>query len=86
MSVDTVWQEALHYIQNLEGLLTGVHRTLVPGGGLVFSVEHPIYTAPAEPGWSITKAGRKTWPVDSYLEEGPRSTDWLTSGVISSTN
>jgi hypothetical protein len=25
---------------------------------------------------------RKTWPVDGYLEEGPRSTDWLAKGVI----
>jgi hypothetical protein len=59
-----------------------VHRALVPGGHLVFSVEHPIYTAPTDPGWSVDAAGRKTWPVDRYLDEGPRSTDWLTKGVI----
>ena len=35
-----------------------------------------------QPGWSIDAAGRKVWPVDSYLEEGPRSTDWLAKGVI----
>ena len=40
---------ALHYIENLDGLLAQVHRALVPGGSLVFSVEHPIYTAPADP-------------------------------------
>jgi SAM-dependent methyltransferase len=73
---------ALHYIRNLGGLLTAVHRALVPGGRLVFSVEHPIYTAPTAPGWSTDATGRKTWPVDGYLEEGPRSTDWLTKGVI----
>jgi hypothetical protein len=49
---------------------------------LVFSVEHPIFTAPVEPGWSLNAGGRKTWPVDGYLDEGPRSTDWLTKGVI----
>jgi hypothetical protein len=27
-------------------------------------------------------AGRKTWPVDGYLVEGPRSTDWLAKGVL----
>ena len=59
-----------------------MHRALVPGGRLVFSVEHPIYTAPTEPGWSVDPAGRKTWPVDGYLNEGARSTDWLTKGVI----
>jgi SAM-dependent methyltransferase len=73
---------ALHYIERLEALLTQVRRALVPGGWLVFSVEHPIYTAPADPRWSIDAAGRKTWPVDGYLDEGPRSTDWLTKGVI----
>ena len=54
----------------------------MPGGRLVFSVEHPIYTAPARPGWSVDAAGRKTWPVDGYLDEGPRVTDWLAKGVV----
>ena len=49
---------------------------------LVFSVEHPIYTAPGRSGLAIDAAGRKTWPVDGYLDEGPRSTDWLAKGVI----
>jgi SAM-dependent methyltransferase len=72
----------LHYIERLEALLAQVHRALVPGGYLVFSVEHPIYTAPADPRWSVDAAGRTTWPVDGYLDEGPRSTDWLARGVI----
>ena len=54
----------------------------MPGGSLVFSVEHPIYTAPRRPGWSESAAGRKIWPVDRYLDEGPRTTDWLAKGVI----
>jgi hypothetical protein len=59
-----------------------VYRSLVPGGALVFSVEHPIFTAPSEPRWSLNTAGRKIWPVDGYLDEGPRSTDWLANGVV----
>lgn len=73
---------ALHYIVNLEGLLATVRAALVPGGRLIFSVEHPIFTAPMNPGWSVDAAGRKAWPVDGYLDEGPRSTDWLAKGVI----
>ncbi|HUZ63812.1 MAG TPA: class I SAM-dependent methyltransferase [Acetobacteraceae bacterium] len=73
---------AFHYLENLAGLLAGVRAALVPGGALVFSAEHPIYTAPAHPGWSAGAAGRSTWPVDGYLDEGPRSTDWLAKGVI----
>ena len=72
----------LHYIEDLGRLMSEISRALVPGGSLVFSVEHPIYTAPAEPKWSVDAVGRKTWALDSYLDEGPRSTDWLTKGVI----
>jgi SAM-dependent methyltransferase len=73
---------ALHYVENLSGLMSQVHRALVDGGAFVFSVEHPIFTAPAEPGWSLGRAGRKAWPVDGYLDEGPRSTNWLAKRVI----
>jgi SAM-dependent methyltransferase len=72
----------LHYIENLEGLLAKVHRALVPGAHLIFSAEHPIFTAPTCPGWSVAADGRKTWPVDGYLIEGPRRTDWLAPGVL----
>ena len=73
---------ALHYIENLDRLLDTVRGALVPGGDLVFSVEHPIYTAPTKPGWVTDSEGRHTWPVDGYLVEGPRRTDWLTKGVV----
>jgi SAM-dependent methyltransferase len=73
---------ALHYIADLADLLAAVHRALVAGGRLVFSAEHPIFTAPTNPGWAVAASGAKTWPIDSYLNEGPRRTDWLTSGVI----
>jgi len=71
----------LHYLDDLPGLLAKVHRALVPGGRLLFSVEHPIYTAPAHPGWSSDVDGRKTWPVNGYQSEGPRVTHWFAPGV-----
>ncbi|MFK4443315.1 SAM-dependent methyltransferase [Caballeronia udeis] len=61
---------AFHYIEDLRGLLQNIHRALVPGARLVFSIEHPIYMAPQKPGWLIDESGRKTWPVDSYQQEG----------------
>jgi SAM-dependent methyltransferase len=73
---------ALHYIEDLEGLLARLHTALVPGARFVFSVEHPIYTAPSRPGWVGDADGRKTWGVDRYLDEGARTTDWLAKGVI----
>ncbi|MEJ0020805.1 MAG: class I SAM-dependent methyltransferase [Acetobacteraceae bacterium] len=72
---------ALHYVAGMERLFATIHRALVPGGALVFSVEHPIYTAPSRPGW-VEADGRRLWPLDGYLQEGPRSTDWLAKGVI----
>jgi SAM-dependent methyltransferase len=73
---------ALHYIRNLAGMLAMVHGALVPGGVLVFSAEHPIFTAPSAPGFVEGGNGRRFWPLDDYLAEGPRRTDWLAEGVI----
>jgi SAM-dependent methyltransferase len=73
---------ALHYVEDLGRLITTVHRALVPGGRFVFSIEHPIYTAPSRPGWLETEDGRKVWPLDGYGREGRRITDWLAPGVV----
>ncbi len=72
----------LHYVEALAELFSTVHRALVAGGHLIISVEHPLFTAPWRPGWVVDAQGRRTWPVDSYLLEGPRQTDWLTTGVV----
>jgi SAM-dependent methyltransferase len=73
---------ALHYIEDFEAVCVAVRRLLVAGGRFVFSVEHPIYTAPANPGWQTDASGAKVWPVNSYLVEGRRVTDWITPGVV----
>ncbi len=68
--------------KDLKALLARVHAALVTGGHLVFSIEHPIYMAPVHPGWSTDADGRAAWPVNGYLDEGPRTTDWLAKGVV----
>lgn len=73
---------ALHYIEDLAGLLATVKRALVAGGQFIFSIEHPIYMAPSHPEWSVNATGQKTWLLDRYLVEGPRTTDWITSGIV----
>jgi len=73
---------AFHYIEDLSRLLASVHGALVPGGRLVFSIEHPVFMAPREPGWHVDAQGRKSWPLDSYQMEGPRTTNWLAEGVV----
>jgi ubiquinone/menaquinone biosynthesis C-methylase UbiE len=72
----------LHNIEDLVRLLATVHRPLVPGGRLIVSMEHPIFMAPTRPRWSVEADGRRIWPLDSYWVEGPRTTDWLTKGVV----
>src|SRR5206468_149277 len=36
---------------------------LSPGGHFVFSVEHPIFTAPRNPGWQTGPSGATIWPA-----------------------
>jgi SAM-dependent methyltransferase len=72
----------LHYIEALKRLLTEVHGALVSGGRFVFSVEHPIYSSAADEGWSVGARGRRIWSIEGYLNEGVRSRDWLTKGVV----
>lgn len=82
-SFDLVYSSlTLHYLTNLDGLCAGVHETLVPGGSFVFSVEHPIFSAPTRQEFVDTPDGRTVWPLDQYLVEGPRTTTWFVDGVV----
>lgn len=73
---------ALHYLENLETVFARIRRGLVSDGHFVFSVEHPIYTAPTHPGWQMAPRGDKVWALNHYFHEGKRMTDWLAPGVI----
>ena len=72
----------LHYLEDITALFRSVHSLLRPGGSLVFSVEHAIYTAGLNPDWFPDRNGLKSWPVNHYLAEGKRSTDWIITGVL----
>jgi SAM-dependent methyltransferase len=72
---------ALHYLADLDRILTIVHESLAPGGAFVFSIEHPIYSAPSRQEFVTDSSGHVTWPLDGYQIEGPRTTDWLAPGV-----
>jgi SAM-dependent methyltransferase len=73
---------ALHYLPDIVPLLATVHAAIVPGGRFVFSTEHPIFSAPSRPGWSADAGGNRTWPIDRYLIEGVRTTNWFFPGVV----
>lgn len=71
----------LHYLDDLAGLVRNVRAALVPGGRFVFSIEHPLFTAPSAPQWARGLDGRRCWPLNDYQREGERITDWLAPGV-----
>ncbi|UFS67389.1 class I SAM-dependent methyltransferase [Paracoccus denitrificans] len=71
-----------HYIRDFGRLIRVIHAALVPGGDLVFTIEHPIFMAAEHPHWTQDENGRKTWPVNGYSIEGERRTDWFARGVL----
>jgi SAM-dependent methyltransferase len=74
---------ALHYVEDYARLMSRIASWLAPGGVLVYSVEHPIYTArlPGQ-GWVVDASGRRTgWSLDRYAEEGAREETWFVAGV-----
>jgi 2-polyprenyl-3-methyl-5-hydroxy-6-metoxy-1,4-benzoquinol methylase len=73
---------ALHYVEDYRGLIARIAGWLGAGGVLVYSTEHPIYTArlPGN-GWIRDEAGAMRWSLDRYGDEGPRAETWFVSGV-----
>ena len=74
---------ALHYVEDYAGLVARIAGWLAPGGVLVYSTEHPIYTArlPGD-GWVVDETGRRVgWRLDRYADEGAREETWFVAGV-----
>jgi 2-polyprenyl-3-methyl-5-hydroxy-6-metoxy-1,4-benzoquinol methylase len=74
---------ALHYVQDYRRLVRRIGRWLVPGGVLVFSTEHPIYTSRLPDGGWVTDAVGKhvRWGIDRYFDEDVREEHWFTEGI-----
>lgn len=73
---------AIHYIADFENFVMRARKHIITGGHFVFSIEHPLLTAPSTPIWQETAGGKPIWPLNNYSVEGKRETDWLTKGVI----
>ncbi|KAF2398210.1 S-adenosyl-L-methionine-dependent methyltransferase [Trichodelitschia bisporula] len=68
----------LHYVEDLSAVYSAVRKVLSPGGRFVFSVEHPVVTAPlGEDVWRWDEKGDVYWPLSGYWDEGPRDREWL---------
>ncbi|MFV9712675.1 MULTISPECIES: class I SAM-dependent methyltransferase [unclassified Pantoea] len=75
-------QLALHYLPDIAPLFTTLYEALQPGGWLVFTTEHPIYTSPLRQGWLTDDEGQRSWAVNNYQNEGKRVSNWLADGVV----
>lgn len=73
---------AVHYLADFDALCAKVRRFLPAGGKFVFSMEHPLYAARANPEWIPDADGNNAFLVKEYLREGKRLTDWIAPGIV----
>lgn len=76
---------AFHYIEDLSALMRDISALLNKGGTLLFSQEHPIYTA-SENGqghYILDEQGNKSgYCFSHYQVEGKREDEWFVKGRI----
>ena len=74
---------AFHYVRDFQPLIQKISHWLSPGGQLVFSVEHPVFTAYGPQDWYYDQDGKiMHFPVDNYYYEGKRDAVFLGEQVI----
>ena len=73
----------LHYLSDYNDFVEKVHRWLKPGGILVYTVEHPVFTAYGSQDWYYGPDGKILhFPVDNYYIEGQRDAVFLGEHVV----
>ncbi len=74
---------AFHYVEDFSGVAERIHDWLAPGGELVFSAEHPVFTARGDQDWFYGPGGEILhFPVDNYFREGRREAVFLGEKVV----
>lgn len=75
---------ALHYVADYGAIVHNVAQLLAPGGRFVYTVHHPIMSAPRpnDP-WIRDEHGTALhWALDDYSDEGYRELEWMVPGVV----
>lgn len=74
---------AFHYVKEFEPMAENICQWLRPGGHLVFSVEHPVFTSYGTQDWYYDENGTILhFPVDNYYYEGRRDALFLGEKVV----
>ncbi|MGX7391707.1 class I SAM-dependent methyltransferase [Enterococcus canintestini] len=69
---------AIHYVADFKRLILNIKQYLKPDGILVFSVEHPAFTAEGSQDWYYDEKGNILhYPLDNYFNEGLREANFL---------
>lgn len=72
---------ALHYIKDIDPVISNVYKTLKSGGEFVFSIEHPATRASKKVSW-IHEDDKKYWPISDYFIRGKRVEKWIVENVV----
>lgn len=72
----------VHYIADFDNFCARVRRSLKTDGHFVFSTEHPVFAARANPQFMTDAEGYLVGAVNDYLREGQRLTNWIADGVV----
>lgn len=68
---------SLHYVADLDRIMSAAAQGLSAGGRFIFTVVHPVITS-----YDNQPTGPRTnWTVDDYFHTGPRMRNWLGSEV-----
>lgn len=74
---------AFHYVKDFETLAKKINKVLRKDGILIFSAEHPVFTAEGSQDWYYDEHGNILhFPVDNYYIEGERKAIFLGEEVI----
>lgn len=74
---------AFHYVKDFETLAKKINKVLRKNGILIFSAEHPVFTAEGSQDWFYDEHGNILhFPVDNYFIEGERKAIFLGEEVI----
>ena len=69
---------AFHYVKDFDALAAKISRVLCKDGILIFSCEHPLFTAEGKQDWYYDEDGSILhFPVDNYFIEGERKAIFL---------